>query len=869
MTETNAYQETLFHLQRNHPKLVKFFKDTIAFLEKYILVDEKVIQAVGRLAIVSNYFFISKRVLLLTLNRNELPQFASLLYELVQVDYWYCKELYSAYPNFRFPLVSIATQVLGLIGNFPQNVGKGESLLRFCFQLPEVKQCAFVLKLFGDIATYAPGFLVEFHDILSEKLRGLAWETFVSWSLRGQDLLTSNRVEEGIALLSIKSKEGREMLGLSHGVLTDFENVLKIYASSLAGKDMEILSLELSNLGLKTPYTDGVAIFLPPMIDFFEESQNNENIYTALTAHQASALALGTYSFDLNLIDFEEELRDRYGMQLPEILENVQRDYGRSAERVRNLPTGEVEVTFANGRRLIVLETYHEEFFYRFPTPHFVHELFNLIENVRIEYQLSHKYTGLKEDFDVLNDYLWNARPLLPLDPNDRMVQLETLLECTIQHSLVGKWKTPDRALHLEDFLKDIVAEFDKVRNLESTVQDTADVCFRIYNILFDNFPLVTFCSQNDVHELFQNLGKSQIRPELVLDISPDLLAAREDPPQYDGPDELADSEIDLASFDNSGEKGEGLHLDSTTKSHKIFAYPEFNFLKGSYELKHCTLFENILDSVDRSYYEGIIRSEGQIYKRIKKRFLAIAPEDVEISRKWESGPEIHLGDAVDYAIDFLRGGDVDEKIYFQKLRNLRDVAVAILVDTSSSTDEVVNSQKIIDMEKAALSLLASALAVVGDTFAIYTFCSRGRRKVFFNILKDFYEPWNAHTQGRIAAVRAFAANRDGCAIRHTAARLSEMPHKTKLLILLSDGIPADHNYGAKSSAETSRYAIEDTRRAILECRHQGIIPYCLTIDKYAKDYIPHLYGDYGYTILDNVSLLPEKLSKLYLRLTR
>jgi nitric oxide reductase NorD protein len=46
-------------------------------------------------------------------------------------------------------------------------------------------------------------------------------------------------------------------------------------------------------------------------------------------------------------------------------------------------------------------------------------------------------------------------------------------------------------------------------------------------------------------------------------------------------------------------------------------------------------------------------------------------------------------------------------------------------------------------------------------------------------------------------------------------------------------------------------------------------VPYCITIDKKAKAYIPHLYGAYNYTIIDDVSLLPERLSKLYLRLTK
>jgi nitric oxide reductase NorD protein len=96
-----------------------------------------------------------------------------------------------------------------------------------------------------------------------------------------------------------------------------------------------------------------------------------------------------------------------------------------------------------------------------------------------------------------------------------------------------------------------------------------------------------------------------------------------------------------------------------------------------------------------------------------------------------------------------------------------------------------------------------------------------------------------------------------------------ERSEKTKLLLLLSDGIPADVGYGGKTATTTSHYAIEDTRRAIAEARLAGVIPYCITIDRFAKRYIPHLYGEWSYTILHDVAMLPERLSRLYLKLTR
>ena len=244
-------------------------------------------------------------------------------------------------------------------------------------------------------------------------------------------------------------------------------------------------------------------------------------------------------------------------------------------------------------------------------------------------------------------------------------------------------------------------------------------------------------------------------------------------------------------------------------------------------------------------------------------------PEELELTRRWLSGDEIHIGDAFDFATDLFRGATPDGKIYQRRKRNRRDIVAAILLDSSSSTEESVDGETIISMEKQALCLLAGVLAPIGDTFGIFSYFSMGRHNNFYMVAKDFHEKWNEATQGRIASIEASSSNRDGCAIRHTTSRLLERPEKTKLLLLLSDGIPADAGYGSEDGSRTTDYAIEDTRRAVLDARIAGIVPYCITIDRSAKSYIPRLYGDYHYSVIRSVSELPEKLSRLYLRLTR
>jgi nitric oxide reductase NorD protein len=44
--------------------------------------------------------------------------------------------------------------------------------------------------------------------------------------------------------------------------------------------------------------------------------------------------------------------------------------------------------------------------------------------------------------------------------------------------------------------------------------------------------------------------------------------------------------------------------------------------------------------------------------------------------------------------------------------------------------------------------------------------------------------------------------------------------------------------------------------------------PFCVTIDKKARDYLPYLFGSDSYILVRNAGELPAKLPLLYARLT-
>jgi nitric oxide reductase NorD protein len=55
---------------------------------------------------------------------------------------------------------------------------------------------------------------------------------------------------------------------------------------------------------------------------------------------------------------------------------------------------------------------------------------------------------------------------------------------------------------------------------------------------------------------------------------------------------------------------------------------------------------------------------------------------------------------------------------------------------------------------------------------------------------------------------------------------------------------------------------------AIHEARRQGLRPFCVTIDKQGRDYLPHIFGSSGYVVIRRPSELPQQLPLLYAQLT-
>jgi nitric oxide reductase activation protein len=193
-----------------------------------------------------------------------------------------------------------------------------------------------------------------------------------------------------------------------------------------------------------------------------------------------------------------------------------------------------------------------------------------------------------------------------------------------------------------------------------------------------------------------------------------------------------------------------------------------------------------------------------------------------------------------------------------------RDIAVMLLIDLSESVDKVPAGcqQSILQLSQEAVSLLGWAIEQLGDSFAIAGFSSNTRHEVRYQHIKGYTEAWNDQVKGRLAGMRAGWSTRMGAAIRHSTHYLSARPADKKLLLILTDGEPADID------VHDDRLLIEDSRKAVQEADQEGVYTYCINLDPNADDYVRDIFG-HQYTVIDRVERLPEQLPKLFMALTR
>jgi nitric oxide reductase NorD protein len=285
--------------------------------------------------------------------------------------------------------------------------------------------------------------------------------------------------------------------------------------------------------------------------------------------------------------------------------------------------------------------------------------------------------------------------------------------------------------------------------------------------------------------------------------------------------------------------------------------YPEWDMGRQHYRKNWCVMREKDVPPIYDSFHHETLEKYAGLVKQLRKAFEAMRDENRLLKRQ-AYGDEVDIDALVEALADARDGSEMSDRLFVRQHRAERNIAVAFMVDMSGSTKGWIN-----EAEREALVLLCEALERLGDRYAIYGFSGITRKRCELYRIKEFDEPYNAEVKARISGIRAQEYTRMGFAIRHLTDLLKKVEARTKVLVTLSDGRPDDY-----FDVYRGQYGIEDTRMALLEARRSGVHPFCITIDREARDYLPHMYGAARYIILDDVRQLPFKVSDIYRRIT-
>ncbi|MDP1734318.1 MAG: nitric oxide reductase activation protein NorD [Sulfuritalea sp.] len=295
--------------------------------------------------------------------------------------------------------------------------------------------------------------------------------------------------------------------------------------------------------------------------------------------------------------------------------------------------------------------------------------------------------------------------------------------------------------------------------------------------------------------------------------------------------------------------------------------YPEWDADSQTYRPDWVSVYEALHPSGNAADIDRLLEKHAALAKQLKRLLDMLKPQDKVRIRYQEEGSDLDLDIAISSLIDYKSGATPDPRINMSHRTDGRNIDVLLLLDLSESLNQKVGAggtagQTILELSQEAVSLLAWAIDHLGDSYAIAGFHSNTRHEVRYQHIKGFSERWDDTVKARLAAMQAGWSTRMGAALRHAGHYLEHRRADKKILLLLTDGEPADIDVTEPGHLRS------DARKAVEELDAKGVTTFCLSLDPKADEYVRDIFGK-RWRVLDRIERLPETLPSLYMELTR
>lgn len=746
--------------------------------------------------------------------------------------------------------------------------------------LPSAERRMKVLQYGGLLAERDAGVTMEYFRRAPEVVRlcdGAEGrdEAFDTWFRGGMEILdySAEGARAYFALETSKALSAIEQ-ATNNVPLRQVARSLKLLGHMICGQPVQVESLaDATQRPRLEMNAEGPVVYLPSIMNRFTVKDRNVRSYTVTLAHEVGHVEFGTYRIEMPFLrTLARRVADRYRLDA-------------SVPDVHCLT----------------------DFFALYPQQGVIRDLWTILEDARVEFLLQQEYPGLRDDLaDVARESV-KTRSLLHGMTAREMVLDQLLLLFTqgaegpripsdLQRVVDQCWDvaqaiwdpqaTNEHSIELADRIYQVLDEM--IGSLEIAVpheadstpeeeelgpgpraaEETAGGYRGITNWAYRGEMNPDFVRGGSTESDEDSNVSEQPQPELENTGAPSHSPARRTEEMetreahQDAAAEPASQRPVLDEYLRVKGAGEGL-LPVPSGQEQAYVYPEWDGGIQDYRLKWCRVVERPGEEGGQNFAQRILEKHAPAIRVLRRYFETMRPTGLQRVHGYDHGEHVDLDAAIRHVAERRAGIDPSDRIYDRRDKRERQVAVAFLVDMSGSTGRQLETgqRRVIDVEKEGLIVLTEALEAIGDQYALYGFSGQGRHQVDFMVLKDFSDTRRYQTGQRIAAMTPLQQNRDGAAVRHAVQKLLRCPARHRLLVLLSDGRPLDGDYGEE-------YALEDTRMALREARQQGISPFCLTIDQQASGYLKRMYGDVQYLVLDNIQTLPERLPRVYQRLT-
>ena len=292
--------------------------------------------------------------------------------------------------------------------------------------------------------------------------------------------------------------------------------------------------------------------------------------------------------------------------------------------------------------------------------------------------------------------------------------------------------------------------------------------------------------------------------------------------------------------------------------------YPEWDEATLKHRPDWVSVYDTLQPAGQAADIDALLARHAAEARHLKRLLDLLKPQDRTRLRYQEQGSELDLDVALRALCDWRAGAQPDPRFHMSTRTDGRDIAVLLLVDLSQSVNDAVpgTEETVLTLSRAAVALLASAISALGDELAIAGFHSNTRHELRYLHIKGFGEAWDDGPKARLAGATGAYSTRMGAALRHASHLLSGRAADKKLLLVLTDGQPADVDVA------DPEHLVADAAQAVREADRLGLYTHCISLDPQADAYVGRIFGS-RWTVVDRVAQLPRRLPEIFLALTK